>query len=532
MIDKCVASEPTDRPSAAEVLTLLRTAGPKSDSLRAMPHAAIGRRRFGLALVGGAAGLVAAGYWISDASDELASIQTLAVLSFDDQYSSDIESGIPLGDRDMTAGERIAATLVNELSRIDQIGVLPFRPMKISPGDSYQSLGDKLKVDAFVAGSIRQNAGTDQGFVEVTLQIISSKSGNQLWSETLRRPADDCMLKHSGLAGEIAQRIGKRLTATVNQPSPPSRELYNCYVDGKARADIESVAGLRQSLMCFQQAHDAAPDSVDPLAAIVTTSLTLASQSSQSEANEYMQTALVNLQKAIQLKQETVELQLAKGAWEWQKLKHFDEAEKILGELSRRQPYHWQVQHQYGLLLAALSEDTLARKHLQDAALLNSMSLAVKVDRRRLDWFRGYDVEALSGTKTYLDLGTSDAGKSDIGKSDALARGLMVDILEQQGDYDRAGEVLRWETPALTEAAYYDRRSESLKETPYGLFGDRLNQVILDTRRGKELTAADLEDLQLGPFPMFPLLFARHPAFAPARLLPEAKQYLPNPHAV
>ena len=94
----------------------------------------------------------------------------------------------------MTPGEEVSATLVNELSRIEQIGVLPFRPLRLGPGETYATLGRELGVDAFVTGSLNKTTVGSDNIVQLSLQIISASDGRQLWGETLQRPVQDGML--------------------------------------------------------------------------------------------------------------------------------------------------------------------------------------------------------------------------------------------------------------------------------------------------------------------------------------------------
>ena len=66
-----------------------------------------------------------------------------------------------------------------------------------------------------------------------------------------------------------------------------------------------------------------------------------------------------------------------------------------------------------------------------------------------------------------------------------------------------------------------------MSELPYGPFGDVANSAILKTRTGgiDDLAFAELTD----PMPpMLPLLVAAHPSFGAARLLPRAKEILPE----
>ena len=81
--------------------------------------------------------------------------------------------------------------------------------------------------------------------------------------------------------------------------------------------------------------------------------------------------------------------------------------------------------------------------------------------------------------------------------------------------------------PEVTAAAYFSQRRNHLADLPYGPFGDAGNAAILQGRTDgiDDLALAELTD----PMPpMLPLLIAVHPSFSAARLLPRAKEILPE----
>ena len=103
-----------------------------------------------------------------------------------------------------------------------------------------------------------------------------------------------------------------------------------------------------------------------------------------------------------------------------------------------------------------------------------------------------------------------------------LARGLLVDIFEQQERYDLAANVddaigLRGDFSA---ADYFEARQKRLLALPYGPFGTALNAAILKARTPAGLDDLDLADLTDPITPMLPLLLSVHPSLGAARLLP------------
>lgn len=515
LIQQCVAGKPEDRPDASTVHSILRQ-WPEPESDQAIETGS-GRRQFLAAFAGGVIGSLGIGYWLTSGGDDLESIDSLAVLSFDDLTSPTDSNNGPIGDREMSRGEEIAATLVNELSRLDQLKVLPFVPLHAKSQTELKETARRLGVDALITGALRRLDGELSEQIELTLQIISAE-GVQLWSETVTRPASDRMLQHSTLATEIATRIGRKLVATAESPSPPSPKRYNCFVDGQARANIDSVAGLKMALKCFELAHRAAPTDVSPLAEIAITALNLAAQSTPTEADAYMATALEKLSSALDIDRGDVDVRLAEAMIEWQKLRHYEKAGEILQGLVEKHPYVWKIRHQHGLLQTVMQRNTEAREHLNTAVLLNPLSAVLKTDLARLEWFVGHDMTAESIAKR---------AKDELAGSE-LPKGLLVDIYEQQGSFDLASAELGWETSPGSAAAYFERRAETLDAVPYGPFGSVLNTLILRLRQGDSIDETRLAQLGESPLPMFPLLLSRHPAFSQTRSSPDADRYLPS----
>ena len=519
LIEECLDADAEKRPTASEASQRLRelcTGYEKLDGV--MAH----RRSFLTALFGGVAGTLGVAFYYAPNRSRLSSISSLGVLSFDDYTSGNALSVTdthkkPLGERDMTPGEKIAATLVNELSRIDQISVRPFRPLHATTVAEYQQIGKDLGVEALVAGEIRPATNRANDEIEVSLKIVSVKTGNQLWAETVTRPATDEMFQYASLAGEVARRIGQKLVPTSEKISPPSARHYNCLVDGKARACGDSIPGMKRALMCFEEAHKESPKYIEPLASIAITSMTLAAQSPDDDAGKFVEKAIKALQEARKIDPANDRVMLAEGMVAWQRLHRYEHAESLLKRLADKYPYKYEFLHQYGVLLTVMKDDTRAREHLSAAALLNSMSSLLRTDAARLEWFAGNPSPALVDAQR--------AASELI--CDHLANGLQVDIYEDQGSYSEAAEILGFEKTTLTKEAYFQKRGDTLRDLPYGPFGKVLNETIFAIRTGTRIDEAKLSELSAKPLPMFPLLLARHPAFESARNLENTSQYLP-----
>ncbi len=528
LIEKCLQKDPSRRPpSAAVIVKELR------QGIRDRSHVAVQggeltggnltRRRLLAIAGGGVAGAIAGGMFAQNSADELTNIHSLAVLSFsEDAVTNDASTVIPppIGEASLHRGEQLAALLVHELTRLSELMVPRFRPMVAETPGEFREIGRLLEVDALLTGTMQTSNQGDKEFLEIDIQIVSARTGNQLWGKRMKTESRDNLLEQSRLATEIASVIGRRLTSTGDEIAPPSVESFSCLVDGKTRSDPDSVAGLEMALMCFQKAHDVDRGFADPIAGIALTSITLAAQTDAAKSVELVRQARERAEEAMQLDPSSIDAQLALAMLDWQTLGRYKQAEQAFQELVMVVPNSWQVRHQYGLLQLATGRFSDAARSLREASQLNPMSVLVKVDRARAQWFSGNQERALQDALWIRDKYGSST----------LARGLLVDIYEHREQFDlAAAEHTDFSfSPGDTADDYFRQRHDRLSELAYGPFGDLVNEALWEARSRRQFDDLALARLTDPVPPMLPLLLAVHPAFSAARLLPRARDILPE----
>ena len=544
LIQECLHKEATERPqSAAVIAERLRGQG-KPDQIGESLHAGysageVTRRRLFSVVAGGCFGAIAGGLLGRGRDEALDNIHSIAVLSFAAEASSSATSTTlatlpaPIGDTRLNQGEQLSALLVHELTQLSEITVPRFRRLKAETPDQFRRLGSMLNVDALLTGEMRKVKQGTAEFLELNLQIVSSKTGLPLWNKRIQAESGDNLLERGRLASEIASVIGQRLTSATDDLAPPNVESFSCLVDGKTRSDPDSRRGLEMALDCFRQAREVDRRFVDPVAGIALTSITLASQTSRDKSVELIRQARESCEEALQLDPGSVDARLAVAMLDWQTVGRYQQADRAFQELVMVAPNHWQVRHQYGLLQLAMGRTADAAASLREASQLNPMSVLVKVDRARAQWYSGNPQRAIQDAIRIRD-------KHD---DDRLARGLLIDIYEDQKRFDlaeaedEAFDLLLAGAPKplassssqgqINPQDYFRGRKKRLDDLPYGPFGDVANAAILRAR-----TAAGIDDSALAELtdpmpPMLPLLVAVHPSFRPVRMLPRAKEILP-----
>ena len=113
------------------------------------------RRQAITTLAGGLLGAVVGGLSIGKSAMGMESIESIAVLRFDSPGGISTKAdGSPLAGRRLTPGDALASALVSELSSIDGLRVVPYRPQHATDSSAFQDLGKQWNVDAFLTGSI------------------------------------------------------------------------------------------------------------------------------------------------------------------------------------------------------------------------------------------------------------------------------------------------------------------------------------------------------------------------------------------
>jgi len=527
LIDECLAKNPDDRPSsAAEIARHLRGehAVDRLTATTATEFSAgrFSRRRLIELGVGGITGGLIASIYAARYQHPLVQINSIGVLSFHDGQLSErssagtIDPPRPVGTADLSPGEELAAMLTHELSRLPSVVVPPFRPLAAYRPSQYRQAAELLEVDALLTGSIHDQQVGQQTFQVINLSIVSAADGTELWGEVFETKATESFLQRSQLAADIADKIGRRLTTTADSQAPPAPAAFRCLVDGRVRCDPDSREGLEMALKCFQRAHRADVRYAEPLAGIALTAITLAGQSEIERAVELIQTARDATQEALSLSPSSFAARLASAMLDWQTIQQYDLAEQKLRRLQSDVPNRWQVHHQFGLLQLARGRREPAIESLGRAALLNPLSVTVKTDLARAYWFAGQARRARIDAERVHDRY----------RNHPLAQGLLVDMLEQQQDYQTAQAVFGEPVGNLTAERYFVGRRRRLSRLPYGPFGAEINKTILDIRSGVQPDDRSLADLADPLPPMLMLVLSGHPTFESARRLPRSKEML------
>ena len=230
LIQFCLHKEASQRPqSAASIAKQLRHRRVAVDHgaspIEQTPRAVRLPRRWLLVVGGGGvAGAIAGAIFLRETVDNLANIRSIAILSFSDESSpSRGSTTVPSPIGDAHRGDQLAALLVHELTRLSSVTVPRFRPLMAETPGEFRSIGELLEVDALVAGSMRTVRQGSKEFLHLDIQIVSAKTGGQLWGKQIQTESGDNLLEQSKLATEIASVIGRTTYLHRRRDGTPKR---------------------------------------------------------------------------------------------------------------------------------------------------------------------------------------------------------------------------------------------------------------------------------------------------------------------
>jgi DNA-binding winged helix-turn-helix (wHTH) protein/TolB-like protein/Tfp pilus assembly protein PilF len=172
------------------------------------------------------------------------SIQSIAIMPFvDDGAGTDAEF----------LDDQIAASLVNSLSRLPKLRVVPRSVMINYKGQNIdpRKVGKELNVRAVVTGRIQRLGDT----ISIQADLIDLDSVSQIWGQHYDRRLSDILLVHE----EISRDIFENLRLKLNVEEQKQLEAFRLYLKGRNAWNKRTAEQLQQGIDYFQQAIEIDP---------------------------------------------------------------------------------------------------------------------------------------------------------------------------------------------------------------------------------------------------------------------------------
>lgn len=155
----------------------------------------------------------------------------------------------------------ISEELLNRLAKIPDLKVaartsaFQFKGKNLDIGD----IGRQLKVAHVLEGSVRKSGTT----LRITAQLIDSRSGYHMWSETYDRDASDVFKVQDEIAGAIAAALNSKLGGDAAAAAPEQKispAAYDDYLQGRAFVAKRYLENLDKAVAAFDRAIAQEPE--------------------------------------------------------------------------------------------------------------------------------------------------------------------------------------------------------------------------------------------------------------------------------
>ena len=115
-------------------------------------------------------------------------------------------------------------------------------------------IGQELRVGSLVEGSVRKSKNR----VRITVQLVDTKSEEDLWTETYDRDLQDIFSVQSDIAQQVAKalelRLGVRESSAIRQQQTQNPEAYSLYLKGRNRWNARSENEINRAIKYFEEA--------------------------------------------------------------------------------------------------------------------------------------------------------------------------------------------------------------------------------------------------------------------------------------
>lgn len=266
----------------------------------------------------------------------------------------------------------LAEELLDRLAKLPQLKVAS-RTSAFALRDSsedVQAIGRRLGVAHVLEGSVRR----DGDRVRITVQLINSRDGFHLWSESYDKRFTDLFAVQDDIARSVAAALRLRLLPgqdlAVTRRRTQSAEAYSAYLAGRHFHQLDSVDNDRRAIAAYERAIAIDPGFSTALAALADLlGGDVRWADSPAEVVAAKRRSLQLVDRAIAQEPDNAQLYLARADFLYYNRRDFDAAQRDLDVAMR--------------LLRGRPPELLARQ-TRLLAVLGRIDEAIALDRTAL----------------------------------------------------------------------------------------------------------------------------------------------------
>jgi serine/threonine-protein kinase len=278
--------------------------------------------------------------------------------------------------------------------------------------EDLRAIGTELGVAYLLEGSVRRSADR----VRVTAQLIDTRDGAHLWSETYDRPTTDALL----MQGEIAMTLARSLEIGIGADNLQSNRrlindaAYDLYLRGRYAAERVDADGLAAGVTYFRQALDADPNFADAEVALALTyyeqAFTSLAPSGIFQLSRQAAQSALKLNPNLGLAHAVLGGILTDYDWEW------DAADREFKQAFALAPHDARVLTIAADLTVALGQLDAARQMLKQALAYDPLLADAYSTLTWIGWCSGRYEEMLAAARKILEIDPAyDWGHTTVG---------------------------------------------------------------------------------------------------------------------
>jgi len=151
----------------------------------------------------------------------------------------------------------ISEEILEALAKVDGLRVVARTSSFSFKGKSVNAreVGEKLDVANVLEGSLRREGNR----VRVTAELINTRSGFHLWTETYDRQLEDVFALQDEITRSIVDALKIKLAVSLPAHEQRNIEVYDLYLQGLYFSNKSSEEDLRRALSFFQRAVEKDP---------------------------------------------------------------------------------------------------------------------------------------------------------------------------------------------------------------------------------------------------------------------------------
>src|SRR5439155_23863144 len=151
----------------------------------------------------------------------------------------------------------IREEILHALAKVDGLRVVARATSFSFKGTSVNArkAGEKLNVENVLEGSLLREGNR----VRITAELINTRSGFHLWSETFDRELEDVFALQDEITRSIVEALKIKLAVSLPAREQRNTEVYDLYLQGLFFSNKSSEEDLQRALNFFQRALEKDP---------------------------------------------------------------------------------------------------------------------------------------------------------------------------------------------------------------------------------------------------------------------------------